>query len=250
MNALSILPSCGRSLGLGASVALALFVSDPAMAGCALDKSLCDSACHRSPFGGLGGGIVGGLDLGSCENSCSTKYRLCMTGHAGNSPEAIRRAKDADKAYEAQLERNLKLAVLHQQKAKADRESAERAELQLLLKWHARYPDPAQDGLSEFQPGIIAVVTRAIPLRSSFPSPEYGSGSTYSQDVLDTSGAKLNERLYPVIGFLPVGTKVEITNASDNGAISVKQIDGEFPGHTGQVVAGALRLLPSSLVRN
>jgi hypothetical protein len=99
-------------------------------------------------------------------------------------------------------------------------------------------------------PGREAVVTRAIPLRYYFPSPEYGGSDAYSQDALDQSGAELNDRLYPVIDFLPAGTKVEITNASDNGAVAIKQIDGEVPGRTGQVVAGALRLLPSSTARN
>ena len=94
-------------------------------------------------------------------------------------------------------------------------------------------------------PGRKAVVSRAVPLRSYFPSPEYGGSRTYSQGALDASGAQLNERLYPVIDLLPVGTKVEITNASYNGAVAVRQIDGEFPGRTGQVVAGALRLAPT-----
>jgi hypothetical protein len=111
-----------RSIRLGAGFALALLACRPASAGCALDESMCKDRCHGpSLLGGVSGGIAGGMELGSCENSCANTYRICMKQHSDNSPAAIRRAKQADRDYADQIEKNVKQAALQQKRLAAER---------------------------------------------------------------------------------------------------------------------------------
>jgi len=245
---------CGAGNRTLVAVSLALgtlICSGVAIAGC-LDPSWCKSDCSLKPslFGGMSGGIMGGIELSQCHSACDRKYKVCLARELA-TPEGRAAAQREAKEAAAMAVEHARSAAENQKqfeaslkKARSDSETAQRSEFRLLLAWYNEYGDLSDNrwpGASALPQDGDAIIRTSVPMRRLFPRPDYGSDTAYNEE--HTAGVppnKLNDDFFHIIGILPVGTRVHIAHVLRFGDAEVAPVDGEYAGLRGFVVAGAL----------
>jgi len=191
--------------------------------------------------------MIGGLELGSCENKCSSKYRVCLQREA-NTPEGkleMKRLQKEDEDFAKRMDRNQHIADGQEKQKHAAYEQMQDDELRLLRDWYKRY-GVSMDSIKlwhsspGFKTGDFAIVATRVPVRWHFPRVSIGAAEPY-ENALDASKTKLNTGRYPIADVVVVGTKVRITDFGEDGAVGIEEIGGDSPGLSGQVAVGALR---------